>query len=122
SSVELLPRYAWFLGNSQDRAWPVGQKRPNDLGLFDLHGNVWNWVADPGYFYPQGTGGRVIVDNEDLYGGDMIYISDSKGGRILRGGSFFVHLTSVRSARRGSDRPADRSVYGGGFRLARTYR
>jgi formylglycine-generating enzyme required for sulfatase activity len=74
SSVELLPRYAWYLGNARDRSWPVGQKRPNDLGLFDLHGNVWNWVADPGYVYPQGTGGGAIIDNEDLYGGYMIYI------------------------------------------------
>src|SRR5262249_23739273 len=82
-SVELLPRYAWFLDNSQDQAWPVGQKRPNDLGLFDMHGNVWNWVADPGYPYPQGPGLRVIIDQEDLYRGDMISISDSTNSRVL---------------------------------------
>jgi eukaryotic-like serine/threonine-protein kinase len=38
---ELLPRYAWYVTNSQDRTWPVGSKKPNDLGLFDMHGNVW---------------------------------------------------------------------------------
>ncbi|MBI1913292.1 MAG: SUMF1/EgtB/PvdO family nonheme iron enzyme [Planctomycetes bacterium] len=119
SSVELLPRYAWFQGNSQDRAWPVGQKRPNDLGLFDLHGNAWNWVADPGYRYPLGTGDRVIIDNEDLYRGYMIYISDSKSSRVLRGGSFVNRATNVRSAQRLIYRPASRNyVYG--FRLART--
>src|SRR5262249_36081739 len=39
SSLELLPRYAWFRGTIEDRrTWPVGQKRPNDLGFFDMHG------------------------------------------------------------------------------------
>ena len=65
--ADLLPRYAWYQGNSQDRAWPVGQKRPNDLGLFDMHGNVWNWMADPGYRYPQGTEARAIIDRGYLY-------------------------------------------------------
>jgi formylglycine-generating enzyme required for sulfatase activity len=47
SYLELLPRYAFFMGNSREQAWPVGQKRPNDLGLFDMHGNVWQWCQDP---------------------------------------------------------------------------
>src|SRR5262249_33655284 len=121
SSVELLPRYAWFVGNSPLRAWPVGQKRPNDLGLFDLHGNVWNWVADPAYYYPQGKEREVIVDNEYLYKGYMIYISDSRSSLVLRGGSFMNQPAVVRSAGRSKNRPADRSHIVG-FRLARTYR
>src|SRR5262249_23284302 len=59
---ELLGRYAWFLGNSRDRAWPVGQKRPNDLGLFDMHGNVWAWCQEGGWDYPDGR----AEDKEDL--------------------------------------------------------
>jgi eukaryotic-like serine/threonine-protein kinase len=43
---ELLPRYAWYLQNSQDRSWPVGRLRPNALGLFDRHGNVFEWCKD----------------------------------------------------------------------------
>src|SRR5215813_8055687 len=39
AAEELLGRYAWYLYSSRDRSWPVGQKRPNDLGLFDMHGN-----------------------------------------------------------------------------------
>ncbi len=121
SSVELLPRYGWFLGNSQDQAWPVSQKRPNDLGLFDMHGNVWNWMADPGYRYPQGPEARAIIDQEDLYRGDMIYISDSNNSRVLRGGTFINPPAGVRSAQRIYIRPG-LGFYNVGFRLARTYR
>jgi formylglycine-generating enzyme required for sulfatase activity/tRNA A-37 threonylcarbamoyl transferase component Bud32 len=119
SSVELLPRYGWFLANGQDRAWSVGQKRPNDLGLFDMHGNVFNWVADPGSRYPQGVGTKATVDDADLYGGHMIFISDSKSSRVLRGGSFFSHASGVRSAHRVDYRPAYR-INEIGFRPART--
>src|SRR5439155_22571080 len=37
---ELLPKYAWYLKNAQDRPWPVGMLKPNDFGLFDAHGNA----------------------------------------------------------------------------------
>ncbi len=38
---ELLAKYGWYLQNSKERTWPVGSKKPNDLGLFDMHGNVY---------------------------------------------------------------------------------
>src|SRR5213075_1157563 len=88
TSAELLSRYAWHQSNSQDRTWPVGQKRPNDLGLFDMHGNVWTWVSDPGVLYPPGGGGRVVIDTATLYRGTILDVSDVKGSRVVRGGSF----------------------------------
>ena len=43
---ELLEKYGWYVKNSPNRTQPVGSLKPNDLGLFDLHGNLWEWCQD----------------------------------------------------------------------------
>jgi serine/threonine protein kinase/formylglycine-generating enzyme required for sulfatase activity len=111
---ELLPRYAWYLKNSQERAWPVGSLKPNDLGLFDMHGNVWTWCQEKMNDYPQGQGKQPYEDKED----DLTI--NSEHPRVLRGGSFDLHAVSVRSARRDRDVPAGRRSFVG-FRAARTF-
>ena len=50
---ELLPKYAWYNKNGQDRTWPVGSKKPNDLGLFDVQGNVFTWCQERFKAYPK---------------------------------------------------------------------
>ena len=45
-STDLLGKYAWYQANSQEHAWPCGSLLPNDLGLFDMLGNVFEWCQD----------------------------------------------------------------------------
>src|SRR5262249_49787037 len=95
----LLPRYGWDLKNSGERTWPVAGKKPNDLGLFDMHGNAYTWCQESYQDYPRAKGGEAIEDKED----DLI-ISPSTF-RVLRGGSFLFHAVYVRSANRVVDVP-----------------
>jgi formylglycine-generating enzyme required for sulfatase activity len=110
SDTELLRRYSWHQANSQTRTWPVGQKRPNDLGLFDIHGNVWTWCQDVAATYPWA---RLVEDEEDLRD-----VSDLVP-RVGRGGSFSFLGSLVRSAARHRYMPANHNV-SFGLRVART--
>jgi formylglycine-generating enzyme required for sulfatase activity len=113
NSEALLPRYAWYNHNSQARTWPVGQKKPNDLGLFDMLGNVWQWGQESVWPYEPGAGGKPTEDMEDRR-----EITD-KLSRVLRGGSFNFLPRIVRSAHRNNIRPSNR-VITFGLRPART--
>lgn len=100
--------YAWFEGNSANKTHPVGQKRPNGLGLYDMSGNVWEWVGD--------------VYRSDAYTvhsrTNPIYLGPGPC-RVTRGGSWFNKPRGARTTDRGSRQPDNRS-YGLGFRLARS--
>ena len=102
----LLGRYAWYLGNSKERAWPVGSLLPNDLGLFDMLGNVYEWCQDA---YDKTS--RTKSQNYE-------HISDNP--RLLRGGSFSSRPAVVRSAFRGWSAPSNHDA-NFGFRPARTW-
>jgi formylglycine-generating enzyme required for sulfatase activity len=107
---ELLSHYAWYQKNSQEKFWPVGTKKPNDFGLFDTLGNVFNWCQGSLQLYPEGD---ILEDNDDEL------VVQYAAHRALRGGSFVDRSPIVRSAYRNSDLPATRT-HSFGFRLART--
>jgi formylglycine-generating enzyme required for sulfatase activity/tRNA A-37 threonylcarbamoyl transferase component Bud32 len=113
SSQELLPHYAWFQRNSKDRTWPVGQKKPNDFGLFDMHGNAWTWCQESTSPYSAATLDRPQPSNEDSRD-----VSDSLK-RALRGASFFNLPPFMRAAYRSDLRPTVR-IFAAGIRVART--
>ena len=103
-----LGNYAWDDRNSGGKAQAVGQKLPNAFGLFDMHGNVWEWTQDCWHETYAGAptdGGAWTTGCSGNY-------------RVLRGGSWFNFPATLRSAIRiwyfpGSRRTSD------GFRLAR---
>jgi formylglycine-generating enzyme required for sulfatase activity len=109
----LLEMYAWYLKTSPDRTQPVGLLKPNDWGLFDLHGNVWQWCQDRYAPYPEAAGEEVFEDKEYK---DK---TDAKS-RVLRGGAFGVHVTGVRCAYRIDRAPSTRNSVVG-LRPARTF-
>jgi serine/threonine protein kinase/formylglycine-generating enzyme required for sulfatase activity len=111
-SDELLEGYGWYVPNSNGNPQPPGRLRPNDLGFFDMHGNVWNWCQEQQRDYPHTERGKVFDDAEsDLDIGPE--------GRALRGGCYTDHATGLRSAHRWMKTPtAGSNIIG--FRTART--
>src|SRR5262249_50692357 len=63
---ELLGQYAWYTKNSQNKGMlPVGSRKPNDLGLFDMYGNALEWCQDVAVLYRIGKPGQATLDVED---------------------------------------------------------
>ena len=109
---QLLGQYAWYANTSDDRTWPVGRLIPNDLGLFDMQGNVQEWCQEQYADYSRVLG-SVSAEAEDT-----MTLKNSVR-RILRGGSFGVRASDVRSAHRSFNRPPNR-YDNSGFRVAKT--
>ncbi|HEV8067508.1 MAG TPA: SUMF1/EgtB/PvdO family nonheme iron enzyme [Planctomycetaceae bacterium] len=112
-SERLLPQYARDKAHGQNCTAPVGSLKPNDLGLVDMLGNVWEWCFDPYEDYPK---------NSDSVSEDRPTTRrvDNGSRRVFRGGGFGNPSVPVRSALRLLDRPNSR-LNNLGFRPARTY-
>jgi formylglycine-generating enzyme required for sulfatase activity len=88
-----LVNYAWYSVNSNSRTHQVGLKLPNEFGLYDMHGNVWEWCWDRWGTFP---------DPDDL--------TDPEGApsgvdRVIRGGCWYVSASGAQSAVRSDDWP-----------------
>ena len=113
-SDELLAKYGWYLKNSSERSWPVGSLKPNDFGLFDMHGNVYAWCQDRYASYTVGQGGKAAEDVGE------VSPPPDKVLRVLRGVGFDYRPGDLRSAYRVRLQPGIRSLTDG-IRPARTY-
>ncbi len=98
----LLSAYAWYSANSDERTHRVGQKFPNPWGLYDIYGNVWEWVQDSGKIGFE-RGAELLPNNE---------------GRTLCGGGWINGAKALRSAAHQVFNPDGSSVFFG-FRLVR---
>ncbi|MCL4205629.1 MAG: SUMF1/EgtB/PvdO family nonheme iron enzyme [Pirellulaceae bacterium] len=107
----LLGQYAWYATNSDSGTHPVGLKKPNAWGLYDMHGNVSEWCADwfDANYYKQ-FADEVAWDPTGPSGGS---------NRVFRGGSWGLVASLCRSACRGALAPGHRNI-NVGFRLARS--
>ena len=98
---------AWYYDNSSSRTHDVKQKAPNELGLYDMSGNVWEWCED---WYSS----TFYSDNRNWTDPVNTYVGSS---RVLRGGSWYSNASYCRVAHRYGDSPGSRGdSYG--FRLA----
>ena len=105
---KLSGEYAWYYGNSGSKTHPVGQKKPNNWGLYDMSGNVWEWCED--YWHEN-------YENAPKDGGSWNENSSQANFRMLRGGSWKDIPRGCRSANRFTA-SADDYYYTVGFRLA----
>ena len=87
NSPAQLGTHGWYADNSAETTHPVGQKLPNPWGLYDAHGNVWEWCSDWAGNYPGGS----VTDPQGPASGTA---------KIIRGGSWFQTGTACRSANR----------------------
>ena len=124
ASDAYLKEYAWYAANppkkkgdpvdpnDPQRTWPVGQLEPNDLGLFDVYGNVWEWTQNRMHR----SADKIRDDAEDA----ALVVTDSTA-RPRRGGGFPYEAAAMRSAGRGTVNAFPMTRRDNvGFRIART--
>jgi formylglycine-generating enzyme required for sulfatase activity len=90
-----LGDYAWYSKNSDNETHPIGQKNPNLWGLYDMHGNVWEWVQDKWH-----------EDYKGAPSDSIVWIDGNSSSRVIRGGGWFNTARSCQSANRSGNPPS----------------
>ncbi len=103
-----LTNYGWYGVNSGSKTHPTGSKKPNPWGLYDIHGNVWEWCEDWYSDNYKNTPKDGTANNKG-----------NKKYRVLRGGSWYNYAIGSRSSYRNWSVPT-LSISNVGFRLLRT--
>ena len=103
-----MDEVAWYRMNIGDETHPVGQRKPNDFGLYDMSGNIWEWCWD-----------RMELDDDLNIIGDSLYlhgpVTDPCGPQwvstaLFRGGSCRYYPRSVRTSNRDGNSPVYQSI------------
>ena len=103
----MLGEYAWYTENSDSKTQPVAKKKANAFGLYDMHGNVWEWVEDcyKSSYEGMPTDGSATKETSGC-------------ARVVRGGSWFNTPVNLRAANRDWIVPVYR-IINLGFRVGR---
>ena len=81
-----IDEVAWYRENSEHSTHPVGEKKPNELGLYDMSGNVWEWTETPAHSFAMRPNHSVLLDDSTVF--------------IRRGGSYWHKAKNCRVSKR----------------------
>lgn len=102
SGSDNIDKVAWYSDNNYRSPYMVGALQPNELGIYDMSGNLWEWCLD---FYDKSYY-SVAPQNNPVN-------LESSPFRVLRGGSWFDDASDCRVAMRGKNKPSNSSVLNG---------